>query len=114
MKALLAKLHDKTLTEGQAKAASAEYDDLRQAALGVPEIAALLVSSPALAESVSANDLAQIKQASTRARPETPPFRLTPLPDYIAAASIAALGSSQEANFRDRRRDAAIRELLSD
>jgi hypothetical protein len=62
MEALLAKLRDKSLSESQTKAASDEYDGLRQAALGVPEIAALLVNSPAFAESVSANDLAQIKQ----------------------------------------------------
>ena len=108
VEALLAKLHDKTSIESQAKAASAEYDDLRQAALGVPEIAALLVSSPALANSVSANDLAQIKEASTRARPATPPIRLTHLPDDIVAISISGLkpvpGLRQD---RDARHDAA-------
>jgi hypothetical protein len=107
MEALLAKLHDKTLTESQAKAASAEYDDLRQAALGVPEIAELLVSSPALAESVSANDLAQVKQASTRVRPETPPIRLTYVPDDIVANSISGLKSLQGKQHRDARHDAA-------
>jgi hypothetical protein len=102
MEALLAKLRDKSFTEVQAKAANAEYDNLRQAVLGVPEIAALLVSSPAVADSVSANDLGQIKQVSTRARPEIRPVRLTSATDDVEAEL-----KSQRADFRDVRHEAA-------
>lgn len=109
METLLSRLRNKGLTAVKAEAAaeSAEFDTLRQAALGVPEIAALLASSPSLAESISAKDLDQIKQASTRTRPETRPTRPVPAPDAVGGLIFQLKAPS--ANYRESRLDAATK-----
>jgi hypothetical protein len=63
METFLSKHRNKNLTPVEAEAESAEFDALRQAALGVPEIAGLLASSPPLPNSVPASDLDQIRQS---------------------------------------------------
>lgn len=106
MDGLLSRLRDKNLSTVETRAASSEFEALRNAALGVPEIAALLVASAQLDQSVSASDLDQIKQASTRVRPALRPARLRAASAKETEALIAALGS-RSANDRDSRLDAA-------
>jgi hypothetical protein len=102
---LFSKLRNKGLTEAEAKAVGVEYDTLRQAALGVPEIAALLVGLPDLAASVSATDFGQIKLESTRTRPDAHPVRLTHATDNVVAELVSALKSQSAGD----RLDAATR-----
>jgi hypothetical protein len=103
---LLSRLRDKNLSPDEARAASSEFDALRNAALGVPEIAALLVASARLDQSVPASDLDQIKQASARVRQASRPALLRSASAKETEALIATL-ASRSPNDRNSRLDAA-------
>ncbi|MDI3561744.1 hypothetical protein [Bradyrhizobium sp. Arg816] len=103
---LLSRLRDKNLSPDEARAASSEFEALRNAALGVPEIAALLVTSARLDQSVPASDLDQIKQASARVRQASRPPLLRSASAKETEALIATL-ASRSPNDRDSRLDSA-------
>jgi hypothetical protein len=103
---LLVKRRGKTMDGGLAKAESAEFDALRQSALGVPEIAALVVSAPGLRETVAATELEEFRSAAARIRPEARPYQLLSRPNGEIGALVSLLGSPP-ANDRESRLDAA-------
>jgi len=97
IEALLSQLGRTTSERGdhrETKDETAEFEALRQSALGVPEIAAILVRSPSFAAAVSAKDLEQIKLASVRIRPDARQFQLASLPDNEVGRLISVLRSS--------------------